>query len=149
MTRWQYRILSVGLMCFFFIVASVVVARDVPSGTLSLHATSIAAGVGAQWGDGTLTLNNGKTYHFTIEGLEVGGVGFSELRAQGTVYNLHKMSDLDGLYVAAEANMALGSGPGAQTLRNERGVVINLSSEQQGVKLALGGQGVRIALKDK
>ena len=102
-----------------------------------------------QWGDGTLTLNNGKTYRFTIAGLEVGGVGFAELRAQGTVYNLHKVSDLDGLYVAAEANMALGSGPGAQTLRNERGVVINLSSEQQGVKLTLGGQGIRITLKDK
>jgi hypothetical protein len=31
---------------------------------------------------------------------------------------------------------------------NEHGVVINLSSEQQGVKLTLGGQGVCITLKD-
>jgi hypothetical protein len=100
---------------------------------------SVAAGAGAQWGDGTLTLHNGKTYRFTIQGLEVGGVGFSELHAQGTVYNLHKVSDLEGLYVAADANVAVGSGPGTQTMRNEHGVVINLSSEQQGIKLRLSG----------
>jgi hypothetical protein len=34
-------------------------------------------------------------------------------------------------------------------MRNEHGVVINLSSEQQGVKLTLGGQGVRITLKNR
>jgi hypothetical protein len=149
MIRWSYKGLSLGLICLLFVVASVVVARDVPSGTITLHATSVAAGVGTQWGDGTLTLNNGKTYRFSIQGLEVGGVGFSALHAQGTVYNLRKVSDLDGLYVAADANVAVGSGPGTQTMRNERGVVINLSSEQQGVKLTLGGQGIRITLKDE
>jgi len=109
----------------------------------------MAAGVGAQWGDGTLTLHNGKTYHFAIQGLEVGGVGFADLHAQGTVYNLRRVSDLDGLYVAGDANVAVGSGPGTQTMRNEHGVVINLSSEQEGVKLTLGGQGVRITLKNR
>ena len=148
MIHWRYKRLSVGLMCLLFVV-SAAVARDVPSGTISLSATSMAAGVGAQWGDGTLTLNNGKTYRFTIQGLEVGGVGFAALRAQGTVYNLRRVSDLDGLYVAADANVAVGSGPGTQTMRNEHWVVINLSSEQQGVKLTLGGQGVRITLKNR
>jgi hypothetical protein len=59
-----------------------------------------------------------------------------------------KVSDLDDLYVAADANVAVGSGPGIHSMRNEHGVVINLSS-QQGVKLALGGEGVRITLKDR
>ena len=148
MIHWRYKRLSLGLiMCLLFVSAAV--ARDVPSGTISLSATSMAAGVGAQWGDGTLTLNNGKTYRFVIQGLEVGGVGFADLHAQGTVYNLRRVSDLDGLYVAADANVAVGSGPGTQTMRNEHGVVINLSSEQQGVKLTLGGQGVRITLKNR
>jgi hypothetical protein len=84
MIHWRYKRLSLGLiMCLLFVSAAV--ARDVPSGTISLSATSMAAGVGAQWGDGTLTLNNGKTYRFAIQGLEVGGVGFADLRAQGTV----------------------------------------------------------------
>ena len=34
-------------------------------------------------------------------------------------------------------------------MHNKHGVVINLVSEQQGVKLTLGGQGVRIMLKDR
>jgi hypothetical protein len=99
-------------------------------------------------GDVTLTLHNGKTYRFAIQGLEVSGVGLADLYAQGTVYNLRRGSDLEGLYVAADTNVAVGSGPGTQTRRNEHGVVINLSSEQQGVKLTLGGQGIRITLKN-
>jgi hypothetical protein len=148
MICWRYKSLGLGLMCLLF-VASVAVARDVPSSTISLSATSMTAGVGAQWGNGTLTLNNGKTYRFAIQGLEVGGVGFPDLHAQGTVYNLRRVSDLDGLYVPADANVAVGSGPGTQTMRNEHGVVINPSSEQQGVKLTLGGQGIRIMLKNR
>ena len=89
MIRWRYKGLGLGLICLFF-VASVVVARHVPSGTITLSATSMAAGVGAQWGDGTLTLHNGKTYRFAIQGLEVGGVGFADLHAQGTIYNLRR-----------------------------------------------------------
>ena len=50
--------------------------------------------------------------------------------------------------MAADANVAVGSEPGTQTMRNEHGVVINLSSEQQGIKLTLGGQGIRITLKN-
>ena len=102
MRHWRYKRLSLGLMCLLLVI-SAAVARDVSSGTISLSATSMAAGVGAQWGDGTLTLNN----------------------------------------------VAVGSGPGTQTMRNEHGVVINLSSEQQGVKLTLGGQGVRITLNNR
>jgi len=148
MIRWRYKRLGLGLMCLLFLT-TIAVARDVPSGTVSLSARSMAAGVGAQWGDGILTLHNGKTYRFAMQGLEVGGVGFADLHAQGTVYNLRRVSDLDGLYVAGDANVAVGSGPGTQTMRNEHGVVINLSSEQQGVKLTLGGQGVRITLKNR
>jgi hypothetical protein len=50
-----------------------------------------------------------------------------------------RVSDLDGLYVAANANVAVESGPGIQTMRNKHGVVISLSSEQHGVKLTLDG----------
>src|SRR4029450_9526196 len=114
MIHWKYKRLSLGLiMCLLFVSAAV--ARDVPSGTISLSATSMAAGVGAQWGGRTLTLNKGRTYRFAIQGLEVGGVGFADLHAQGTVYNLRRVSDLDGLYVAAGGNVAGGGGPGAES----------------------------------
>jgi hypothetical protein len=103
MRRRHYKRLSLGLLCLLFL-ATVAVARDVPSGTISLSARSTAAGVWAQGGDGILTLHNGKTYRFAIQGFEVGGVGVAALHAQGTVYNLRRVSDLAGLYVAGEAN---------------------------------------------
>lgn len=147
MVRWCYRVLSVALVGALLVMIGAVAAADKPSGRVSLYTTSVAVGVGAEWGKGTLTLNNGKRYEFTVQGLEVGGVGFSEARATGDVYNLRNLADFSGVYVAAEANAAIGDGAGARTMRNEHGVVINLSSAQKGVKLTLAGEGVRIALK--
>jgi hypothetical protein len=147
MVRWCYRVLSLTLVCALLVVVGAVAAQDQPSGKISLYATSVAAGVGAPWGNGTLTLNNGQQYQFTVKGLEVGGVGFADVHAEGNVYNLYDLSDFNGVYVAAEANAAIGNGPGARTMRNSRGVVINLSSAQQGVKLTFAGEGVRFALK--
>jgi len=145
MIRRYHTLAGLGLVCALLIVASTVAAQS--SGKISLHATSVAVGVGVQWGNGTLTLNNGKHYQFTLQGLEVGGIGVAEVNAAGEVYNLQNLSDFNGVYVAAEANVTVGSGPGAQTMHNEHGVVINLSSVQKGVKLTLAGAGVRIALK--
>src|SRR5919197_1602119 len=135
MVCWWKRALSVGLVCALLVIAGTVVAQDQPSGRISLYAASVAAGVGVQWGDGTLTLSDGKQYKFTVQGLEVGSVGFSDVRAQGEVYNLKNLADFNGVYVAAEANASIGDGPGARTMRNQHGVVITLSSVQQGVKL--------------
>ena len=45
------------------------------------------------------------------------GVGFADLYAQGTVCDLRRVSDLDGLYAAADANVAVGSGSGSQSMR--------------------------------
>jgi hypothetical protein len=147
MVRWGYKVLSLALVGALLLVAGAVAAQDQPSGKISLYATSVAVGVGAQWGEGTLTLDNGKQYKFTVRGLEAGSVGFSDIRAQGEVYNLHNLADFNGVYVAAEANASIGDGLGARTMRNQHGVVINLSSAQQGVKLTLAGEGVRLALK--
>jgi hypothetical protein len=146
MIRKRRMMIGLGLLGVFVMIVNAIAAQ--PAGTITLHATSVAVGVGAQWGNGTLTLPNGKQYPFTVQGLEVGGIGVAELRAEGEVYNLDRLSDFNGVYAAAEASVAVGSGPGARTMRNEHGVVINLSSLQKGVKLTLAGEGVRIALKD-
>src|SRR5215510_16159546 len=75
---------------------------DTPSGTVSLQSTSVAAGVGVQWGDGILTYN-GKKYPFSVQGLEVVGVGYSAVTAEGTVYNLTQLADFAGVYASGEA----------------------------------------------
>src|SRR5262249_40161455 len=65
-------------------------AADTPSGAIALHSTSVAAGVGVQWGDGILTYQ-GQTYPFSVQGLEVVGLGYAEITAEGTVYNLTRL----------------------------------------------------------
>ncbi len=65
-------------------------------------------------------------------------VGIATIDAVGDVYNLKTASDIIGTYAAVSAGLSLGKGVAGLTMRNDRGVVINLRSVQQGVQLNLG-----------
>jgi hypothetical protein len=117
-----------------------------PAGHIALESTSIAAGIGVDWGDGTLSFQ-GRNYKFSISGLSVLDVGIAKLNAVGDVYNLDKASDLAGTYVAGEAGFALAGGADVMALRNQNGVVITLSAVQEGAKLDLGPAGLSIAMQ--
>jgi hypothetical protein len=149
MIRRGHTLIGLGLVCTLMLLAGPLAAQEQPSGTVSLYATSVAVGVGVEWGRGTLTLANGQKYAFSIQGLEVAGLGYADVRAEGKVYNLQNVADFAGVYAAAEASAAAGSdGPGALTMRNQHGIVMHLSSVQDGLKLTLGGEGLRVALKE-
>jgi hypothetical protein len=128
------------------LVATAVAKGPRPSGTLSITTTSVAVGIGVHWGNGILTAQ-GQRYSFAIQGLEVGGVGVSKVRAVGQVYYLRQVGDFAGTYVAVGADAAVGGGAGILTMRNQHGVVINLQSVQQGIKLTAGVEGITITLK--
>jgi hypothetical protein len=68
-----------------FVVATAVWAAedDKPSGTVSIESTSITVGVWVNWGDGILTLNDGRSYCFSLQGLQVGSLGASKVSAEG------------------------------------------------------------------
>ena len=114
--------------------------------TVSIQTTSVAAGVGVQWGDGIMTYK-GKKYSFSLQGLDLVGVGYAQVSAEGTISNLTKLSDFEGVYVAAEAGAAAGSGPATITMKNPNGVVITLHAVQQGAQLKLAAGGVNIEFK--
>jgi len=116
------------------------------SGTLTVTATSAALGIGWSWGKGTLTLHNGKEYHFKVSGLDVVAVGFKQATGVGTVYNLKNVKDFEGTYVAATASGTVGGGMGASSMRNDKGVVINLSGVGQGVDFRLAVSGMTVKL---
>src|SRR6266511_1424415 len=98
-----------------------------------------AAGAGIYWGDDTLTLNHGRQYNFALKGLDVGSVGISKVNAEAKVYNLNKLSDFDGTYIAGEASVTIGGGsPGVIAMRNRHGVMIELQPVQQGAELTIG-----------
>ena len=141
---WTMLALAVLVLPYWLVTAAL--AADTPSGTVSLRSTSVAAGVGVQWGDGILTYK-GKKYPFSIQGLEVVGVGYSEVTAEGTVYNLQRLKDFAGVYVSAEASATAGSGASTVTMKNPNGVVLSLRTLQEGVKLTLAAGGVNIELK--
>jgi hypothetical protein len=134
------------LVCACGLVATVTAQVPRASGTLSISTTSIAVGIGAKWGEGTLT-TQGKRYRFEVQGLEVGAVGVSRVQATGKIYHLRQVADLEGTYAAAEGGATVGAGAGVLTMRNQHGVVIDLQSAQRGVKLTAGVGGITITLK--
>jgi hypothetical protein len=138
---------SLAVIVLTFLLAAATLAADTPSGTVSLQSTSVAAGVGVQWGEGILTYN-GKKYPFAVEGLEVVGVGYAEVTAEGTVYNLTKLEDFEGVYASGEASATAGSSVSTVTMKNPNGVVLSLRALQEGVKLTLAAGGVNIDLKE-
>ena len=145
---YSYRLfLCLMVACGLFWPVTLVGAADTSStGIVVIQSTSIAAGIGVQWGDGILTVN-GKKYPFSVQGLEVIGIGYSEVKAEGTVSNLMKLADFEGVYASAEAGVAAGSGPSTVTMKNPNGVVITLHAVQEGLKLTLAAGGVNIELK--
>lgn len=118
------------------------------SGTVQIESTSVAVGVGVEWGHGTLTMDDGTTHHFDISGLSVLDLGISKVSAVGEVFNLVEAKDLNGVFVSGEAGAALGGGGSVQAMRNANGVVMQLQSVQKGVKLTLAPEGLKVNLAE-
>jgi hypothetical protein len=142
MRRAWIWIAMAALVC----VGGVATADEKPSGTVTMESKSVALGVGVTWGDGKLNYA-GKTYPFTVKGLSVVDLGVSKVSARGKVYHLQKVDDFSGTYAAAQAGAAVGGGMSVVALKNQNGVVMELSSTQTGVKLTLAGEGIEIKLK--
>ena len=66
-----------GLVFLAGSMGSVAVAQEASdlSGTSTVTATSVAAGIGWTWGTGELTLLDGSEHKFKVSGLDVAAVG--------------------------------------------------------------------------
>ena len=131
----------------FCVMGTVSQATEVvPSGTVSIETKAVAVGVGFSWGEGVLTFQ-GKEYPFKLKGLSVIDIGVSSISAQGNVYHLNKIEDFAGTFSAAEAGIAVGGGAGAQAMKNQNGVVMEVTSRKAGVQLKLAPEGIKIKMK--
>jgi len=73
-------------------------------------------------GNGTLRYR-GHTYHFTVGGLGVGGIGISKIEARGEVYGLERLRDFPGAYIQGRYGLAVGTtSTGDLWLKNGNGV---------------------------
>jgi len=116
------------------------------SGTITLSARGAAAGVGYTWGDGVLRYG-GHKYPFSVNGITVADIGFSRVSGRGRVYNLHRLQDFNGTYLAATGEATLGKGIGGQVLRNGSGVEIRVDQVTEGARLQGSADGIRLTLK--
>jgi hypothetical protein len=127
--------------------SSAPVADDAkPDATVTLKGGSVAAGIGYTWGHGELNYRT-SPHEFSIKGVSVVDVGATNFTAAGHVYNLNKLSDFSGNYVAAGAGITIAGGGTATYLKNEHGVVIKLIATDVGLKFKLSADGVHVSLK--
>ena len=116
------------------------------SGTVSMTAQGAAAGIGYTWGDGNLRFG-GRTYRFSVNGVTIADVGYSKVRGTGRVYNLHRLQDFSGTYVAATGEATLVNGIGGQVLKNSNGVEIRIDQVTKGARLQGSADGIKLTLK--
>lgn len=146
--RTTRMLLSLAMVMMFlaFAAPGQALPPQAPSGTVSIDLTSVAVGVGTSWGSGVLRYQ-GKTYRFKVSGLTVGDLGYSTISAVGNVYYLNNPSDLSGNYAAVGAGVTVAGGGGGVSMKNQKGVQIELYTVQQGLQLTIGPQGFKIEMQ--
>jgi hypothetical protein len=145
MRRGRIAWVALAVLAIAAIVAGPARAEDdkTPDGTLTLTEGTVAAGIGWSWGNGTLNYK-GQSYKVKIDGLSVAEVGITKATASGSVYNLKSIDDFDGVYAAAGAEGTAGKGAGVSSLRNGKGVVINVKSETKGANIKIAAEGLKL-----
>jgi hypothetical protein len=138
--------MALAVLAVAAFVAPVWAEDKMPDATLTLSEGTVAAGVGWSWGHGSLSYK-GQTYKVKIDGLTVAEVGITKAMASGSVYNLKSIDDFDGVYAAAGAEGTAGKGAGVSSLRNSKGVVINLKSETKGANIKVAAEGLKLKIE--
>jgi hypothetical protein len=116
---------------------------DLPmSGTVEGRATTVGFIVGARWGEGTLTLNDGSQHKFTAKGVKLLETGVAEVTFKGKVYNLEKLEDFEGDYGSISGGLTVIKGiTGGAVLTNDKCVYINVEAETEGARLSAPAPG--------
>jgi len=103
--------------------------------------------IGGSGGSGTLYFH-GRYYPLSTGGLDYGLVfGGSKTVLHGRVSNIYRPSDVAGVYGAAGAGLAVGTGARAIVLTNQKGAVLELTGRQVGLLANVDLSGLAITLK--
>ena len=143
------RILSAVRSVLIALVALVGVspAGYADSGAVTLTIYKAGWIIGGSGGSGTLYFR-GRSYPLSTGGLDYGLVfGGSKTVLHGTVRNITQPSDVAGVYGAAGAGLALGTGARAIVLTNQKGAVLELTGRQVGLLANVDLSGLAITVK--
>jgi hypothetical protein len=122
-------------------------AARADSGSISFKVIKAGFIVGGSGGSGTLTFH-GKRYRLSIGGISYGFTfGASETRFHGTVSNIHRPSDVSGVYAAGNVGAAVGRGAQAIVLTNQKGAMLSLTGSSVGAIVSADLNGLAITVK--
>lgn len=122
---------------------------DAPVGTVKITRRTVSPGIGVEWGQGVLTYN-GREYPFSYR---AGGsfrhveTEMTTVELSGQVINLKTVEDFAGRYHKVEAEGPATGGGSRVTMRNQKGVVVNIFSPVEGRKFDLTREGLDVELK--
>ncbi len=142
LSRLRAPALAIAATCA---LAAPTLAADAPDATIHFHSVSVAFIAGVNWGSGRLHYK-GKDIPLKVSGLSVGAIGANSSDADGDVYNLRHVSDIEGTYAAVNADATIGGGEGVLDMKNNAGVEIRVHATSAGLKASLGPAGVVIKL---
>jgi hypothetical protein len=116
------------------------------SGTVTLTIYKAGWIIGGSGGTGTLHFH-GRRYRLSTGGLDYGLVfGGSKTVLRGRVSRISRPSDVAGVYGAAGAGLAVGTGARAIVLTNQKGAVLELTGRQVGLLANADLSGLAITL---
>ena len=142
----MHKILAVLAMGFSVLLAQPLSASaQAPDGVIELSGGSVAAGIGFSWGSGFLIFQ-GKRYPLSVSGLSLASVGVTDYTAAGQVTGLRTAQDINGVYTSVAAGATLGGGGNIAAMKNQNGVVIQMTSTTAGLSLTLAAAGVKISI---
>ena len=109
-------------------------------GNIAFNTKSVGFILGVEWGSGTVTLRNRQVVHLRVRTLKAGMIGLEAVSATGRVYMLNprRPQDLAGTYAA------IGGGIGAQRMKNEKGVIIDIEETSAGLAAKVAAAGIVI-----
>ncbi|MGD9803471.1 MAG: hypothetical protein AB7E81_23615 [Hyphomicrobiaceae bacterium] len=140
----KFRICAVLLA--FMALAGTTGASRADNGSMTLTIYKGGWIIGASGGGGTLYFR-GRRYSVSVGGIDYGLVfGGSKSVLHGIVRNIHQPSDVEGVYAAAGAGVAVGAGVRAIVLTNQKGAVLELRGHQYGLMANADLSGLAISL---
>ena len=117
------------------------------SGKMTLTIYKAGWIIGGSGGSGKLTFR-GKTYQLEVGGIDYGLVfGASKTVLNGRVSNIRRASDVEGVYGALGAGLAVIRGERSIVLRNQKGAVLELSGRQVGLMVNVDLSGLALNIK--
>lgn len=128
-----------------------VAAEGLPvAGTITAHMVEMRVLVGARWGEGLLTFNDGTKKRFNIFGFNALESGVAAVDIVGEVYNLDHVDDFPGAWYGARGALADFAGPGEAVLNNRHCVIVKArTAGQDGGPLSVPeGGGVEVDWED-